>query len=326
MESAFYAAWWVILAALAMDLLFGDPPWLPHPVRGMGWLIERLERRLWTGRRLWDLWAGSFVVFVTVSLTAVLVWMALAAASLAGAPLAHLLSALLSWTALALRGLGDAARNVAVALEEADLPRARMLLPALVGRDPEQLDRAGIVRATVESVAENTSDGLVAPLFYLTVAGPAGALAYKAVNTLDSMIGHDDDRYRFFGRAAARLDDAANYVPARLTALLLVLTAGLTVGGASAKTALSTTLRDGRKHASPNAGRPEAAVAGALGLRLGGPAVYAGVIDERAFLGSGDRVPEVTDIHKAATLMYLSAALAVPFLLGARALVCAVFD
>ncbi|MGZ6175091.1 MAG: cobalamin biosynthesis protein CobD/CbiB, partial [Candidatus Binataceae bacterium] len=186
-----------------------------------------------------------------------------------------------------------------------DLARAAM--PALVGRDPATLDRAAMVRATVESVAENCSDGVLAPLCFLFVGGPVLALAYKAVNTLDSMIGYRDARYLYFGRAAARLDDAANFVPARLTALCLAAAAGLTLGRGGA--AASACRADARKHASPNAGLPEATMAGALGIELGGDAVYAGEIEHRARLGGAQRAVEVADIGAARRLMRIATAI-----------------
>jgi adenosylcobinamide-phosphate synthase len=184
-------------------------------------------------------------------------------------------------------------------LADGDLGAARAALPALAGRDPSALDPAGLARATVESVAENTSDAAVAPLFWGAVAGVPGLLGYRAVNTLDAMVGHRSPRYTRFGWAAARLDDAANWVPARLTAALTVACAPL-VGG-SASGALRTWWRDGAAHPSPNAGRCEAAMAGALGLRLGGRNVYGTRTEDRPLLGDG-RPPVPADVRRAVRL------------------------
>ncbi len=174
----------------------------------------------------------------------------------------------------------------------------------------------GIARAAIESVAENASDGVVAPLFYLVVGGPVGAIAYKAVNTLDSMIGHRDERYRYFGRFAARLDDVANWLPARLTAACLVVAA---VAGGSPVRAVSTAWRDASRHASPNAGWPEAAMAGALGLRLGGPVAYEGEVERRAWLGNGKEAATSADVREAVRILWVASMVAVAVLLGGRA-------
>ncbi len=173
----------------------------------------------------------------------------------------------------------------------------------IVGRDTAELDEQGITRAVVETVAENTSDGVIAPLFYLALGGPALALAYKAVNTLDSMVGYKNTAYKNFGWAAAKLDDLANFIPARISAVLLSLAAWC-LPGASGMNAFRISLRDGRKHASPNSGYPEAAVAGALGLRLGGPSVYGGVVLDKPFIGDEHGAFDKKSIEKSIRLMY----------------------
>jgi adenosylcobinamide-phosphate synthase len=214
---------------------------------------------------------------------------------------------LIAWTTLALNGLDRAAGEVERALGCGRDDLARAAMPALVGRDPATLDRDAMVRATVESVAENCSDGVLAPLCFLFVGGPLFALAYKAINTLDSMVGYRDARYLYFGRAAARLDDAANFVPARVTALCLVAAAALTLGrGGAAVRACRT---DAHKHASPNAGFPEATMAGALGIELGGDAVYAGEVEHRAPLGRAERAATIDDIATARRLMHIATAI-----------------
>jgi len=212
------------------------------------------------------------------------------------------LTAVATWTVLGAAGLAAEASGISRALESGDLGAARERLPALCGRDPDQLDPPGMARATVESVAENTSDAVVAPLFWGAVGGVPGLLAYRAVNTLDAMVGHRSPRYERFGWAAARLDDAVNWVPARLTALLTVALAPA-VGGSSLRT-LRILRRDGAAHPSPNAGRCEAAFAGALGVRLGGTNVYRGQPEPRGLLGDGP-APTALDIGRAVTLSRL---------------------
>ncbi|MGO9059946.1 MAG: adenosylcobinamide-phosphate synthase CbiB, partial [Candidatus Binataceae bacterium] len=204
------------------------------------------------------------------------------------------------------------------ALERDDLPAARAAMPALVGRDPASLDREGMVRATIESVAENSSDGIVAPLFYLFVGGPAAALAYKAINTLDSMIGHTDSRYLYFGRFAARMDDLANLVPARLSAACLVAAAAIL--GQRPMEALRVCRADARRHPSPNAGFPEAAIAGALGVQLGGSAIYDSEMETRPLLGVAHREVTVADIATARRLLWAETLIAFAVIATARML------
>jgi adenosylcobinamide-phosphate synthase len=216
-------------------------------------------------------------------------------------------TALASWTVLGGASLGGAALALGRALDAGDLAAARRLLPALCGRDPEQLGRAGLARATVESVAENTSDAVVAPLLWGAVFGLPGLLGYRAVNTLDAMIGQRSPRYQRFGWAAARLDDAVNLIPARVTGFLAVALAP-TVGG-SPRRALRILLRDGRCHPSPNAGQCEAAFAGALGVRLGGRNSYQGRAEQRGLLGDG-APPAAADINRAVRLSRLVSAAA----------------
>jgi adenosylcobinamide-phosphate synthase len=205
--------------------------------------------------------------------------------------------ALTVWAVTGARSLHFLAERIVVPLSQDDLPAAREILPSLCGRDPAHLDRGDITRAVIESVAENTCDAVVAPLLWGAVGGMPGLVAYRAVNTLDAMVGYRSPRYLRFGWASARLDDAANWIPARVTAALAVTCA---TGGRSA--ALRTVRRDGGKHPSPNAGRCEAAFAGALGVRLGGTNVYGGVAEARPELGERGRAPEPEDIRRAIVL------------------------
>jgi adenosylcobinamide-phosphate synthase len=231
---------------------------------------------------------------------ALLIWLGSSIGPLWGS----LVTVLLAWTTLAARDLIDHVVSVQRALQSVSLTEARAAVAKIVGRDTEEMAESDIVRATVETIAESTADGIIAPLFYLILGGVPLALAYKAVSTLDSMIGHVDDRYRWFGWASARLDDLANFLPARITALLLVLSAGIVSRSWPAmQCAWQIVLRDGGQHPSPNSGRPEAAMAGALGVQLGGINHYAGLPIERLCLGDPDQPLTRAHIGRALTLM-----------------------
>jgi adenosylcobinamide-phosphate synthase len=278
-----------LAGGFAADLAFGDPArW--HPVAGFGRLALRAEAALYapTRRR-----GAAFTVALVGA--AALTGEALAR-SIAGRRTALLA---LTWAALGGRSLGREARRVAETLERGDLAAARAGLPALAGRDPSGLDAPALARAVVESVAENTCDAVVGALLWGAVAGPAGVAAYRAANTLDAMVGHRSERYERFGWAAARLDDVMCWPAARAGATLAVLCAPV-VGG-SPRAAWTIVRRDGGAHPSPNAGRMEAAFAGALGVRLGGPLSYGGRVERRPTLGDG-RPPEAADVARAVRL------------------------
>ena len=277
----------------AADLLLADPR-RGHPVARFGQAAAELERRAWRDSRA----AGAGYTAVCVGTTAGL---GTAAHRLtADRPLARTaVTAAVTWAVLGGTSLGRAATAMAAHLEAGDLPAARAHLSTLAGRDPSTLGEPELVRATVESVAENTSDAAVAPLFWGAVAGLPGLLAYRAANTLDAMVGHRSVRFERFGWASARLDDVLNWAPARLTAALTVLVAPL--AGGSAAGAWRSWHRDGASHPSPNAGRCEAALAGALDLRLGGRNVYGSRVEERPVLGDG-RPPARGDIGRATRL------------------------
>ena len=284
-----------LLCGVGLDLALGDPPWLPHPVRAIGWLITRLEP--WC-RRL-PLYLGGIVLWLlVVGASASIVWLT-----------SSWLAIFWIWTLLAVRDLDVQALRVIVSLRDGDLVTARQRLSLIVGRDTDSLDEPEILRATVETVAESLSDGIVGPLFYLALGGPAAMAGFKAASTLDSMCGYRNDRYREFGWASARLDDAANFVPARLSVLLVALAALLL--GYDAWGALRCAFRDGRSQPSPNSGYPEAAVAGALGVRLGGLNYYQGVASAKATLGDA-RHPLSLDVFTGTRhLLYVTSALAV---------------
>lgn len=290
------------LGAVA-DLLLADPR-RAHPVAGFGSVAAALERRVWRDSRVVG---AGYALALTVAAAGV-------GAGLQGAtrrrPLAHaVITAAATWTVLGGTSLGRTAGDMYSALRARDLPAARAVLPSLAGRDPSGLDEPELARATVESVAENTADAAVAPLLWGAVAGLPGLLGYRAINTLDAMVGHRSARYERFGWAAARLDDVANWLPARLTAALTVACAPL--AGGSAAGAWRAWRRDGAAHPSPNAGRCEAAMAGALGLRLGGRNVYGSRVEDRPALGDG-RPPAAADIPRAVRLsraVWIAAAL-----------------
>ena len=300
----------LLIAALLLDALIGDPVWLyrriPHPVALVGRLIATLERRLNRDRWSDDVRRGLGVLAV-----ALVVSLAAGIGALAAlAPGAWVITLLLLTVLLAQRSLADHVAAVARALERDGLDAARHAVSRIVGRDPLSLDEAGVARAAIESLAENFSDAVVAPALWFVLLGLPGICAYKAINTLDSMIGHRSPRYRQFGWAAARLDDLANLLPARLSAALLAL-AALVLPGASVGAAAAAGLRDARRHRSPKAGWPEAAMAGALGLALAGPRRYGGEVVADAWMGAGRREATAADIRRALRVYAVACALQV---------------
>lgn len=309
-----------------LDLLLGDPHTWWHPVRAIGWLITVLERWL---RRLFptgsrgELAAGRFLVVLVLLITGGSAWAVLTITTLLHPALGLVTSCLMCYQILAVKSLKTESMKVYYAGKNGDIEGARAAVSMIVGRDTAMLTEAGIIRAAVETVAENTSDGVIAPLFFMFLAGPAGGFLYKAVNTMDSMIGYKNEAYRYFGRAAARLDDWANWLPARLTALLLIAAAGLwgffdpAVNGSRA---FKIWRRDRRRHQSPNSAQGEAACAGALGIALAGDAWYFGVRHDKPVIGDAGRPIEYEDIRRANALLYISAGLAV--LLGTGGVVC----
>jgi adenosylcobinamide-phosphate synthase len=293
----------VIAAACLLDWMAGDPEWFPHPVRLLGRSIQLGEtwlRRPGQSARE-ELIAGAALTAGVVGVTYLGTAEAIA---WAGTEL------LLAWTCLASRNLVDEGLAVIRALEQADLPLARQRLARIVGRDTQVLSDTEIHRALIETLAESACDGIVAPLFYLAIGGVPLAMTYKAINTLDSMIGHADRRYFYFGKAAARMDDVANYFPSRVTAVAIA-----TVAGRESLSALRIWWRDGEKHNSPNAGQPESAMAGALHVRLGGENTYAGERIAAPLLGAEFEQPTLHHAKRALRLVtavsLLSAAVAI---------------
>lgn len=311
-----------LLIGFGLDLLLGDPRGVPHPVALIGKLISALERMLrrsfpqtaagerWAGGVLWVLTAGLSLLIPALLLWAcrrVSPWLALAAESV------------MSWQILAVRSLREESMKVYTALESGDLEASRRAVSWIVGRDTERLDEAGVARAAVETVAENTSDGVVAPLLFLAVGGAPLGFFYKAVNTMDSMLGYVEPPYKNIGFFPAKLDDVMNYIPARLSALLM-LAAGILLG-MDGKNGWQVFCRDRYNHASPNSAQTESACAGLMGLRLAGDAWYHGVLHKKQYIGDPVREIEHRDIPRACRLLYATAFLALIFCAGIKALI-----
>ena len=310
---------WAVLGGFLLDALFGDPAWLPHPVVLMGRCISALEKHLRTAlpkTPRGELAGGAAVAAVlplgTLAVTGLACW---AAARLHPA-LGLALQMLWCGQALAAKGLAQESRNVYKELAKGDLPAARRAVARIVGRDTQNLTAAGVTRAAVETVAENTSDGVIAPLLYMLLGGAPLALTYKAINTMDSMLGYKNEKYLYFGRCAAKLDDAANWLPSRLAALLWVAAAALT--GNSARGAWRIWRRDRRRHASPNSAQTESACAGALGVQLAGPAYYFGEYYDKPTIGDPLREIEPRDVLRANRMMYAESLLALVLGLAVR--------
>jgi adenosylcobinamide-phosphate synthase len=308
--------------AYLADQIAGDPEWLPHPVRLMGWAITKSETLLrrpdQSGES--ELVAGAALTTTVVITSYILTQQMIADAYRRSKLLGSITEIVLGWTCLAARNLHDEASLVLAALDAGDISLARRRLARIVGRDSNNLDVHEISRAVIETLAESACDGVVAPLFYMSLGGVPLAMAYKAINTLDSMIGHADNRYFYFGKAAARLDDAANFVPAKLTSLAIVAASSLTE--VSARDAWKVWLRDGNKHKSPNAGQPESAISGALGVRLGGGNFYQGEFIPAEPIGEEFPRPQPRDARKAIRIVSTVALLG----LGAGVLVSALLQ
>ena len=312
---------WAVLGGFVLDALFGDPAWLPHPVVYMGKAISKLEKFL--RPRLpktpqGELLGGAIVAFClpvgTFLLTGLVCWGAARLHPLLG------LAVQMFWCgqALAARGLVQESTNVYIELKKTDLPGARKAVSRIVGRDTAELTAEGVTKAAVETVAENASDGVIAPLLYMLIGGAPLALTYKAINTMDSMLGYKNEKYLYFGRIPAKLDDAANYLPSRLAALLWVAAAAFTHN--DAKGAWKIWRRDRRNHASPNSAQTESACAGALGVQLAGPAYYFGEYYAKPTIGDALRPIEPEDILRANQMMYVASSFALAWGCAFRAL------
>ena len=300
-----------LVLGFLLDLAFGDPRWLYHPIRLIGNLIawaEKPFRAAFPKSEKGELAAGTFFAVFVVAVSTAVPALLLALASRLSSWLVFALEVFWSFQILAAKSLKSESMKVYAALKEGDLPKARKAVSMIVGRDTQKLTEEGVAKAAVETVAENSSDGVIAPLLFLALGGPALGFFYKAVNTLDSMVGYKNDTYLYFGRFSAKLDDVLNFIPSRISGLLLVLASPL--AGLSMEGAWKIFRRDRRNHASPNSAQTEAAAAGALGVQLAGDAYYFGKLYKKPTIGDPLRPVEYEDIRRVNWLMYAAVCLA----------------
>ena len=315
-----------LLLGFCLDLLLGDPPRAPHPVRVIGALIAALEKGL---RKLFpkspggELAGGIVLVILVLAISTAAAWAVLWLCGLVSVWLSLAVQTLLSYQLLATRSLRDESTKVYRALRDGTLEEARKAVSMIVGRDTERLDEAGVAKAAVETVAENASDGVIAPLLFLAIGGAPLGVLYKSINTMDSMVGYKNDRYLYFGRAAARLDDLVNLIPARLAGVLMCLAAR--PAGFDGKNAWKIFLRDRKQHKSPNSAHTEAAAAGALDIQLAGSNYYFGKLVEKPTIGDPLRPVEPADILRCNRLMYATAFLAMVLFCGVPLLLSLAF-
>lgn len=302
-----------LLCGFGIDLVLGDPRCLPHPVQGIGWLIQKLSpllRRCFPDTNRGAFSAGITLVVLVVGLTGLCTGLAIYLAGLVHPLLQAIVQIVICWQVLATKSLRKETMRVVTALEQGTLADARKAVGMVVGRDTAQLTEEEILEADVETVAENAADGILAPLLWTVVLGPIGGMCYKAVNTMDSMVGYKNEAYLYFGRAAARVDDFCNFVPARLSGVLMCFAAYC---GFDGKNAWRIFKRDRKNHKSPNSAHTEAACAGALGLQLGGTHLYFGVPVEKPTIGDPCREIVREDVKRANNLALYTALLALLF-------------
>lgn len=297
-----------LLLGFCLDLIFGDPHWLPHPVRAIGALISLLEkglRKIFPKSPSGELLGGGVLVALVLGVSTLFTWLVIRLCGQLSVWLAFAAETLICYQLLATKSLRDESMKVYRALKDGTLQEARRAVSMIVGRDTDGLDGTGVAKAAVETVAENASDGVIAPLIFLALGGAPLGMFYKAANTMDSMVGYRNDRYLYFGRAAARWDDVLNFIPARLAGVLMCFASAF--AGFDGRNALRILRRDRKNHKSPNSAHTEAAAAGALHIQLAGPAVYFGRRLEKPTIGDGDHPVEPLDIVRANRLLYATA-------------------
>ncbi len=293
-----------------LDLLLGDPYWLPHPIRLIGSLISGLERKLLNRKternNKNELKNGAVLVFLVLTITLCISVILIFVAYYIHPCLGVLVEMIMTYQILATKCLKVESMKVYHCLQTEGVEAAREAVSMIVGRDTSVLDEEGVVKAAIETVAENTSDGVIAPMLYTAIGGPILGFFYKTVNTMDSMVGYKNEKYLYFGRAAAKLDDLVNYIPARISAYLMICASFIGGKSFNGRQAYKIYKRDNRKHASPNSAQTESVCAGALGIRLAGDACYFGKIVKKPFIGDALRSVEYEDIKRVNKLMYMT--------------------
>ncbi|MDY2960230.1 MAG: adenosylcobinamide-phosphate synthase CbiB [Hornefia sp.] len=313
---------YVVLLGFLIDLILGDPPWMPHPVIYIGRLIslcEKILRKVFPKTERGEIIAGFFLTVTVIGISTVLPYFVLYCFEYVNPWIKYALEVFWCWQIFASKSLAKAAKQVRNEIEKNDIKEARKYVSYIVGRDTQALDFKQIIKAVCETVAENTSDGIIAPMFYLIIGGVPMGFFYKAGNTLDSMVGYKNEKYLNFGKVSAVFDDILNFIPARITGFIMCIASFLC--GLNGKNAFKIFFRDRRNHVSPNAGNPESACAGALGVELLGDASYFGKVYKKKTIGDALKEIENSDIEKTNRLMYASAVLSLILMAGIRALI-----
>lgn len=290
-----------------LDLLLGDPYCFPHPIRLIGKLISVTEKKIRCHKGKAELWQGAGLTFIVLSSVGIAATLILFLAYWLHPYVGIAVECIMTYQVLAVKCLKVESMKVYRCLKDGDLKQARTAVSMIVGRDTECLNEEGVAKAAIETVAENTSDGVIAPMLYLAVGGPVLGFLYKAANTMDSMVGYKNDDYLYFGRVAAKLDDVLNFIPARISAGFMIASSFLLGNPFSGKRAWTIYKRDRRKHASPNSAHTEAVCAGALGIQLAGDASYFGKIVKKPYIGEASRKVEYQDIKRVNSLLYMAA-------------------